>query len=202
MGSKEQESTEIKQENSVKHQEYCNVFQEYVFIPECTQDYVADDIWTGPPFDESLNYLVGGMYHGAFDLLQPEMYIKPEHVLLNSVETIKEEEEEAKPIRKTDGYCLQKKKITAYDSETTSYLQSVFFETYSKQSKLTKQQRREVQEKTGLPSRNITYWFSNHKRRFQDSLNKFRRTNRSSSLTYQDFIKWRKKQDVSNRKCK
>lgn len=102
------------------------------------------------------------------------------------------EEKKAKKIKQES--CCKKKKITAYDSQTTTYLQSVFFEVYSKQPKLTKQQRIEVQKKTGLPSRNITYWFSNHKRRFQGSLNLFKQVTENGSVaTYNDFIKWRRK---------
>ncbi|ORE14502.1 hypothetical protein BCV71DRAFT_220864 [Rhizopus microsporus] len=93
----------------------------------------------------------------------------------------------------------KKKRTKAYDSQTTAYLQSMFFETYSKQTKLTKQQRLEVQRKTGLPSRNITYWFSNHKRRFQGSLNVFKKVMENSNgavATYDDFIKWRRNQGL------
>ncbi|KAI9269963.1 hypothetical protein BY458DRAFT_572313 [Sporodiniella umbellata] len=123
------------------------------------------------------------------------MYIKPELVSLENQSATKTEVEETKRKRNC---CSQrkKKKITAYNAEITTYLQSVFFDIYSKQSKLTKQQRREVQEKTGLPSRNITYWFSNHKRRFQISLNQFKKKHTDSSLTYLDFIKWRRKQSL------
>ncbi|KAG1052862.1 hypothetical protein G6F43_005028 [Rhizopus delemar] len=88
-----------------------------------------------------------------------------------------------------------KKRNTSYDYKTTAYLQSVFFDVYSKQPKLTKQQRMVVQKRTGLPSRNITYWFSNHKRRFQKSLHSFQKVTKSSNrsvLTYNDFIKWHK----------
>ncbi|KAI7901996.1 uncharacterized protein BX663DRAFT_513168 [Cokeromyces recurvatus] len=89
----------------------------------------------------------------------------------------------------------KKRTITSYDSQTSFYLKSVFFEVYSCQSKLTKQQRLEVQRKTGLPPRNITYWFSNHKRRFQNTLKIYRKIVNEANgkiKNYHDFINWRK----------
>lgn len=98
-----------------------------------------------------------------------------------------------------NGGQKKKRTVTSYDSQTSFYLKSVFFEVYSKQLKLTKDQRMKVQEKTGLPSRNITYWFSNHKRRFQSSLKIYRKAVRESNgavKSYDDFIQWRKKHDL------
>lgn len=94
----------------------------------------------------------------------------------------------------------KKRTVTSYDAQTSQYLKSVFFEVYSKQSKLSKEQRVAVQEKTGLPSRNITYWFSNHKRRFQDSLEIYRKAvidSKGSINCYEDFIQWRKDRGLS-----
>ncbi|KAL0082169.1 hypothetical protein F4703DRAFT_1954434 [Phycomyces blakesleeanus] len=93
--------------------------------------------------------------------------------------------------------CLSttRRTATSYDVTTTHYLKSVFFSIYSKREKLTKDQRRQVQEQTGLKPRNITYWFSNHKRRFQTSLKVFKQTVRMSGgrvKTYDDFLRWRK----------
>ncbi|KAI9487227.1 MAG: hypothetical protein EXX96DRAFT_462563, partial [Benjaminiella poitrasii] len=95
--------------------------------------------------------------------------------------------------------CLKKRTVTSYDSQTSFYLKSVFFEVYSCQSKLTKQQRLEVQKKTGLPPRNITYWFSNHKRRFQNTLKIYRKIVQEANgaiKNYCDFIKWRKERGL------
>lgn len=88
---------------------------------------------------------------------------------------------------------------TSYDAETTHYLKSVFFSIYSKRDKLTKDQRRQVQLHTGLKPRNITYWFSNHKRRFQTSLKVFKRTVGESNgkvKTYDDFLAWRREHNL------
>ncbi|KAI8986436.1 hypothetical protein BDB01DRAFT_699615, partial [Pilobolus umbonatus] len=88
---------------------------------------------------------------------------------------------------------------TSYDPKTTHYLKSVFFDIYSHQDKLTKEQRKTVQQKTGLKPRNITYWFSNHKRRFQHSLKVFKKTVKESKgtiLTYEDFLNWRRAQGL------
>ncbi|KAL7327586.1 hypothetical protein PS15p_205996 [Mucor circinelloides] len=84
---------------------------------------------------------------------------------------------------------------TSYDAKTTHYLKSIFFDIYSTKDKLTKDQRRKVQQETGLKPRNITYWFSNHKRRFQHSLNVFKKTVQESQgqvKTYDDFLIYRR----------
>ncbi|CEP19117.1 hypothetical protein [Parasitella parasitica] len=84
---------------------------------------------------------------------------------------------------------------TSYDAKTTHYLKSIFFDIYSTKDKLTKDQRRKVQQETGLKPRNITYWFSNHKRRFQHSLNVFKKTVQETQgkvKTYDDFLLYRR----------
>lgn len=84
---------------------------------------------------------------------------------------------------------------TSYDPQTTHYLKSIFFNIYSNRDKLTKEQRKQIQKETGLKPRNITYWFSNHKRRFQTSLLAFKKTVKESNgkvKSYDDFLKWRK----------
>ncbi|KAG2223190.1 hypothetical protein INT45_011536 [Circinella minor] len=88
---------------------------------------------------------------------------------------------------------------TSYDADTTHYLKSVFFNIYSKRDKLTKEQRKQVQIHTGLKPRNITYWFSNHKRRFQNSLQVFKQAVNESKgkiKSYDDFLEWRRKRGL------
>lgn len=88
---------------------------------------------------------------------------------------------------------------TSYDAQTTHYLKSIFFDIYSSRDKLTKDQRRQVQKQTGLKPRNITYWFSNHKRRFQNSLLVFKKIVKESKgavKTYDDFLNWRKERGL------
>ena len=101
-----------------------------------------------------------------------------------------------KPIE-TSSNKKKKRTVTSYDAQTSQYLKSVFFEVYSKQSKLTKDQRAEVKRITGLPSRNITYWFSNHKRRFQNTLKIYKQAvteSKGAVKTYDDFVQWGKDQ--------
>ncbi|KAI7890508.1 uncharacterized protein EV154DRAFT_603176 [Mucor mucedo] len=84
---------------------------------------------------------------------------------------------------------------TSYDAQTTHYLKSIFFDIYSSRDKLTKDQRRQVQKETGLKPRNITYWFSNHKRRFHNSLLVFKKIikdSKGSVKNYDDFLEWRR----------
>ncbi|KAI8889229.1 hypothetical protein K501DRAFT_171375, partial [Backusella circina FSU 941] len=88
-----------------------------------------------------------------------------------------------------------KRTPTSYDSETSFYLKTMFFQIYSTQKKLTKTQRLEVQRKTGLNSRKVTYWFSNHKRRSKEALKIYHDTIRASGgqvSNYQEFIMWRR----------
>lgn len=82
---------------------------------------------------------------------------------------------------------------TSYDERTTHYLKSIFYDIYSVRDRLTKEQRKQIQKETGLKPRNITYWFSNHKRRFQHTLSAFKQTVKESNgkvKTYEDFLKW------------
>ncbi|KAI8876574.1 hypothetical protein K501DRAFT_144092, partial [Backusella circina FSU 941] len=92
-----------------------------------------------------------------------------------------------------------KRTSTSYDKETSHYLKSVFFNVYSKQNKLTKKQRREVREKTGLTPRKITYWFSNHKRRFKKALEIYKAAVKNSHdkiTCYDEFVLWRRSQNL------
>ncbi|KAI8377097.1 hypothetical protein EDC96DRAFT_455829 [Choanephora cucurbitarum] len=113
------------------------------------------------------------------------------------------EEEEKKKKKKRTGRTRKerterkytRRTATSYDAQTTHYLKTVFFSIYSSREKLTKEQRRQVQKQTGLKPRNITYWFSNHKRRFQTSLAVFKRVVDQSGgqvKTYDDFLAWRR----------
>lgn len=88
---------------------------------------------------------------------------------------------------------------TSYDTETTKYLKRVFFTVYSQRDKLTKEQRKEVQRHTQLQPRNITYWFSNHKRRFQESLELYKRVIAESNgfiKNYDDYLNWRREKGL------
>ncbi|KAG1472414.1 hypothetical protein G6F56_001554 [Rhizopus delemar] len=116
------------------------------------------------------------------------------------------EEESYRPKRKRrmtqrSSSSQARRTATSYDAKTTHYLKSVFFDIYSVRDKLTKEQRRKVQKDTGLKPRNITYWFSNHKRRFQSSLVLFRKTVHESKgkiKTYHEFLKYRKDRGLSS----
>ncbi|KAK4509366.1 uncharacterized protein ATC70_007717 [Mucor velutinosus] len=96
---------------------------------------------------------------------------------------------------RTIGSQKARRTATSYDAKTTHYLKSIFFDIYSTKDKLSKDQRRKVQQETGLKPRNITYWFSNHKRRFQHSLNVFKKTVQETQgqvKTYDDFLIYRR----------
>ncbi|KAK4515561.1 uncharacterized protein ATC70_010511 [Mucor velutinosus] len=86
---------------------------------------------------------------------------------------------------------------TSYDAETTAYLRKAFFNYYSKQCKLTREQREAVIRETGLRSRNITYWFSNHKRRLGTELAIYRKLTREHKIQdYDAFVQWRQDQEL------
>lgn len=80
---------------------------------------------------------------------------------------------------------------TSYDEDTTTYLKRVFFEVYGQGRKLSKHERRRIEQDTGLMSRKITYWFSNQKRRFSAELKAFQRLSRQGCIkTYDEFLIW------------
>lgn len=122
--------------------------------------------------------------------------VKPEHMTLSYVSSIMDNKKKKKKKVSLSKSDSKRRTVTSYDRETSLYLKSVFFEVYSYQKKLTKQQRKEVQKKTGLASRNITYWFSNHKRRFHQTLQIYRDAVENSNgkiKNYKDFLLWRQK---------
>ncbi|KAL0139489.1 Homeodomain-like DNA binding domain-containing transcription factor [Mucor lusitanicus] len=91
----------------------------------------------------------------------------------------------------------KKRTTTSYDAETTAYLKKAFFNYYSKQCKLTREQREAVIRETGLRSRNITYWFSNHKRRLGTELAIYRKLTREHKIKdYDAFVQWRQDQEL------
>jgi Homeodomain len=72
-----------------------------------------------------------------------------------------------------------------YNAQTLHYLETMFFEVYSCRDKLSKSERVLIQRQTGLPPRSITYWFANHKRRYQKELQKYRR---SMATSYDEYM--------------
>ncbi|KAI8583225.1 hypothetical protein K450DRAFT_224825 [Umbelopsis ramanniana AG] len=74
---------------------------------------------------------------------------------------------------------------TKYNARTLHYLETMFFEVYSCRDKLSKSERILIQRQTGLPPRSITYWFANHKRRYQKELQKYRR---SMATSYDEYL--------------
>ncbi|KAI9289398.1 hypothetical protein BC943DRAFT_356360 [Umbelopsis sp. AD052] len=74
---------------------------------------------------------------------------------------------------------------TKYNAQTLHYLETMFFEVYSCRDKLSKSERILIQRQTGLPPRSITYWFANHKRRYQKELQRYRR---SMATSYDEYL--------------
>jgi hypothetical protein len=72
-----------------------------------------------------------------------------------------------------------------YNPQTLHHLETMFFEVYSCRDKLSKSERALIQRQTGLPPRSITYWFANHKRRYQKELQKYRR---SMATSYDEYL--------------
>ncbi|KAI8141899.1 hypothetical protein BJV82DRAFT_714723 [Fennellomyces sp. T-0311] len=64
---------------------------------------------------------------------------------------------------------------TSYDQATTYLLNTLFFETFGHGTKPSKRERSRIQRKTGISSRHLTYWLSNHKRRYKGELDAYRR---------------------------
>ncbi|KAI8141906.1 hypothetical protein BJV82DRAFT_670412 [Fennellomyces sp. T-0311] len=78
---------------------------------------------------------------------------------------------------------------TSYDPKTSYLLNTLFFESFGNERKPTKLERRKVQHKTGISSRHLTYWLSNHKRRFRPELMAYQRLQRSGRIkSYDEFM--------------
>ncbi|KAI7878884.1 hypothetical protein K492DRAFT_196466 [Lichtheimia hyalospora FSU 10163] len=87
---------------------------------------------------------------------------------------------------------------TSYDTTTSEYLIRIFFETYAQNKKLTKGQRNQIIQRTHLSSRKITYWFSNHKRRFKRQLETYARLSQQGAITtYSDFVQFCKENGIA-----
>ena len=86
---------------------------------------------------------------------------------------------------------------TSYDPKTSYRLNVLFFETFGKGRKPTKLERSKVQRKTGINSRRLTYWLSNHKRRFNAELQAFHRLVFEKKVDgYDGFIEYCKMNDI------
>jgi hypothetical protein len=80
-----------------------------------------------------------------------------------------------------------------YSREITRCLKQAFIDTVGQDRKLTREQRREIMQETGLSSRSITYWFSNHKRRPPFFGKQYRQAvvqSRGQVKTFEDFELW------------
>lgn len=104
------------------------------------------------------------------------------------------------PVRSTsvkDNNHQAKSKTSAYyDPEITHYLKSVFYSVFGKGRRLNKELRDRIQKRTGLEPRKITYWFSNHKRRFRKELETFKQLESEGIVsTYDDFVRWQQRRE-------
>lgn len=80
---------------------------------------------------------------------------------------------------------------TLYATSTSEYLNRVFFDTYGRDKKLTKEQRNEIIKRTGLTSRRITYWFSNRKRRFKSQVKTYGHLLQQGTITtYDEYLEF------------
>jgi hypothetical protein len=80
-----------------------------------------------------------------------------------------------------------------YSREITRCLKQAFIDTVGQDRKLTREQRRKIMQETGLSSRSITYWFSNHKRRPPFFGKQYRQAvvqSRGQVKTFEDFELW------------
>lgn len=80
-----------------------------------------------------------------------------------------------------------------YSREITRCLKQAFIDTVGQDQKLTREQRRRIMQETGLSSRSITYWFSNHKRRPPFFGKQYRQAviqSRGQVRTFEDFELW------------
>jgi hypothetical protein len=82
---------------------------------------------------------------------------------------------------------------TSYEPHITAYLMAMFFEIYSVRDKLTKAERQAAHEYTKIDPRNLTYWFSNRKRRVSNELEEYKKivSESNGAITcYKDYLEW------------
>ncbi|ORZ05839.1 hypothetical protein BCR42DRAFT_427865 [Absidia repens] len=80
-----------------------------------------------------------------------------------------------------------------YSPEVTKHLKQAFVDTVGHDRKLTKALRKKIMHETGLNSRNLTYWFSNRKRRPPFLGQQYKEAviqSRGQVKTYEDFELW------------
>ncbi|KAI9492685.1 hypothetical protein BDB00DRAFT_788510 [Zychaea mexicana] len=73
-----------------------------------------------------------------------------------------------------------------YDIRTTYELNVLFFEAFGNGRRPTKKERKIVQTKTGITSRQLTYWLANHKRSRTTHLNAYKRWVREGTINNYD----------------
>ncbi|KAI8098475.1 uncharacterized protein BX664DRAFT_367442 [Halteromyces radiatus] len=88
-------------------------------------------------------------------------------------------------------YCSKHRSI--FTPKVNRYLQEMFFSTIGRNQKLTKALRQKIMRETGISSRSLTYWMSNHKRRSPLLLQQFQQAVDQSGgqvQTLEDFELW------------
>ncbi|KAI8147526.1 hypothetical protein BJV82DRAFT_701214 [Fennellomyces sp. T-0311] len=89
------------------------------------------------------------------------------------------------------GYQKSRRTKTSYDPKTSYRLNTLFFESFGNGRKPTKEERRRIQRKTGITSRRLTYWLSNHKRRFGPEISAYKRLAEEGQIaSYDDFVQY------------
>ncbi|CAO3595369.1 unnamed protein product [Absidia cylindrospora] len=97
--------------------------------------------------------------------------------------------------QKNESHDRQPRKINRqqYSPEVTKHLKQAFVDTVGQDRKLTKALRKKIMHETGLNSRNLTYWFSNRKRRPPFLGQQYKEAviqSRGQVKTYEDFELW------------
>ncbi|KAI9492686.1 hypothetical protein BDB00DRAFT_826762 [Zychaea mexicana] len=79
-----------------------------------------------------------------------------------------------------------------YADNVSYQLTVLFFESYgSRDRKPTKEERRAIINKTGISSRQLTYWLSNHKRRYETQLEEYKRLTQAGLIdSYDAFVEY------------
>ncbi|ORY97768.1 hypothetical protein BCR43DRAFT_490327 [Syncephalastrum racemosum] len=100
----------------------------------------------------------------------------------------KKEQKKRKPTAAGQRTTKVKKNATNYAPYISDYLKKALFEMHARgETELTRTQRLETADYTGLDSRQITYWFATNKRRFAEELKEFKQLMEDPTKSIQSF---------------
>ncbi|KAI8147459.1 hypothetical protein BJV82DRAFT_701066 [Fennellomyces sp. T-0311] len=93
----------------------------------------------------------------------------------------------------TPGGCFRRvrRTKTSYDPQTRYQLNVLLYESFGNNRKPTKSERYRIQKETGITSRRLTYWLSDHKHRYATEISEYKRLSEEGKIDgYDSFIQY------------